>query len=411
MDKNTCCQICVKEFFKVSNLRRHIKRFHPESFQPLPKKQFAFTCDVCGKNFSYIRNYRCHLKTHDPNAPSSKVMKKCPLCAFLSEKAELYEHFEKDHDIRLITEQLNFDDTDSFLKWKLTLENDSGSHFVRNYTQQTKCYDEVILYVCHRSGHTFPKGENMNKVGNDNMMKKIGGFCPASIKMMKKKDGSVLASFLETHIGHIDEEDTGQGDTTKKLKSIMLRHKNSSNLAKDSLVKSDDVWQFHSRNKEEIYVISINENQCCSDCPFTCLDCKACIHKYSCSCKDWTVKWNMCVHIHLLCRLLNEEQEKNQEQILTQRSNSSLDITDLIIYDGANTGGRDNERKSPIIIQEVSQEVSVEAKNIILREFSDIIVKCNSPSLFQEIVTIVGGLKARVECEEILAPTQDFIAR
>lgn len=408
MDKNTCCQICVKEFFKVSNLRRHVKRFHPEIFKPLPKKQFAFTCDVCSKNFSYIRNYRCHVKNHDPNPPRTKIMKKCPLCAFVSQKTELYEHFKKIHNIKLATEQLRFADCDSFMKWKMSLENDTRSHFVRNYTQQTKYYDEVILFVCHRSGHYFGKVKNMEKVKNDIVTKKIGGFCPANIKMMKKNDGSILVSFLQAHVGHSDEMENSSSDSAKKLKSINLRHKNSFNLAKNCLVKSQDVWQYQSQNKDEIYVISVNDNQCELDCPFSCQDCKACIHKYSCSCKDWTLKWNMCVHIHLLCRLFNEEPKDKQEQILASQSNSSLDITDLIIYDG----GRDNEPKTPAIIhsvQEITPGIPIEEKNIVLQEFSDILIKCNSPNIFREIVTIIGGLKARVECEEVLSPNPNLI--
>lgn len=323
MDKNTCCQLCKKEFFKSSNLRRHIKRFHPETFEPLPKKQFAFTCEVCGKNFSYVRNYRSHIKTHDPNPPPTKIMKKCPLCTFASEKTEMYEHFEKSHNISLVKEELKSVDLDSFTKWKMSFENDTQSHFVRSYTQQTKYYDEVILYVCHRSGHYLPKVKNMDKM-NDVSTKKIGGFCPASIKMMKKNDGSVLVSFLQTHIGHTNEEEKPHGKSAKKLKSILLRHKNSCTLPKNSLVKSENVWQFQSEKKDEIYVISVNDIHCGLKCPFTCQDCKACIHKYSCSCKDWTVKWNMCVHIHLLCRLLNEEEEEKQGSITQCNSSESI---------------------------------------------------------------------------------------
>lgn len=89
-----------------------------------------------------------------------------------------------------------------------------------------------------------------------------------------------------------------------------------------------------------------------------------------------------------------------------------LDISDLIVYDAANGAERENEQsKSNVIIHEIRSIIPVEEKNLILQDFSDILIKCNSLSLFQEIVTIVDGLKARVECEELLSPTQNFISR
>ncbi|KAL3273728.1 hypothetical protein HHI36_015157 [Cryptolaemus montrouzieri] len=122
---------------------------------------------------------------HDPNPPQTKTLKNCPLCDYTSDKKQLYQHFEKCHETIVVTELIEFPSFEHFMTWKVTLENDTKTNFIRGYTQQTKYYDEVILFVCHRSGHHFPKTKNI-KFKNDVITKKIGGFCPASIKMMKK---------------------------------------------------------------------------------------------------------------------------------------------------------------------------------------------------------------------------------
>ena len=48
------------------------------------------------------------------------------------------------------------------------------------------------------------------------------------------------------------------------------------------------------------------------DCKLICTGCGSCIHQFSCTCVDSCIKWNMCKHIHLVCRYLrNSETELN----------------------------------------------------------------------------------------------------
>nr|CAI5839597.1 unnamed protein product [Callosobruchus analis] len=42
--------------------------------------------------------------------------------------------------------------------------------------------------------------------------------------------------------------------------------------------------------------------------------CCACIHHFVCSCLDCSIKWNMCKHIHLVCRFINSNPICNQEE-------------------------------------------------------------------------------------------------
>ncbi|GFT02039.1 MULE domain-containing protein [Nephila pilipes] len=56
-----------------------------------------------------------------------------------------------------------------------------------------------------------------------------------------------------------------------------------------------------SSSSHETYLV-LESNTNCS-CKLICTDySNTCIHNYSCTCLDASVKWNMCKHIHLVCR-------------------------------------------------------------------------------------------------------------
>ncbi|XP_072389603.1 uncharacterized protein [Diabrotica undecimpunctata] len=64
----------------------------------------------------------------------------------------------------------------------------------------------------------------------------------------------------------------------------------------------------------KIIEIRKRENDVECDCQLICTDCNVCIHKYSCSCLDSAIAWNMCKHIHLLCRYRQLTKESSQEE-------------------------------------------------------------------------------------------------
>ncbi|KFM70403.1 hypothetical protein X975_24702, partial [Stegodyphus mimosarum] len=48
------------------------------------------------------------------------------------------------------------------------------------------------------------------------------------------------------------------------------------------------------------------------------MECKSCIHNYICTCIDSSIKWNMCKHIHLICRVKSMNTENNSEEVILQ---------------------------------------------------------------------------------------------
>lgn len=99
-----------------------------------------------------------------------------------------------------------------------------------------------------------------------------------------------------------------KGKLSHKLKELRARHKSSETLSTDLIVKNGISWEIPSSSSAcfEVYSIEENRGSCTGDCKLICTDCGICIHKYSCTCIDSCIKWNMCKHVHLLCRYLKQ---------------------------------------------------------------------------------------------------------
>ncbi|KAJ8909269.1 hypothetical protein NQ315_017551, partial [Exocentrus adspersus] len=91
-----------------------------------------------------------------------------------------------------------------------------------------------------------------------------------------------------------------KGKITSKLRDIRHRHKTSLKLNPDLVIQSEEG-------------IGKLVNPDCK-CQLTCEECNVCLHKYSCSCIDSSIKWVICKHIHLLSRkLINDMQPHMKE--------------------------------------------------------------------------------------------------
>ncbi|XP_068082865.1 uncharacterized protein [Anabrus simplex] len=95
-----------------------------------------------------------------------------------------------------------------------------------------------------------------------------------------------------------------KGKVTAKLRDLRDRHKKSLQLRSNLVSENGDGgWAIASSNVPQLYyTVRLVQPDC--SCSITCTHCKACIHKFSCTCIDASIKWNMCKHIHLLCRTL-----------------------------------------------------------------------------------------------------------
>ncbi|KAJ8949050.1 hypothetical protein NQ314_008301 [Rhamnusium bicolor] len=67
------------------------------------------------------------------------------------------------------------------------------------------------------------------------------------------------------------------------------------NLFDNNILIDENGWSVVSTKCSEIHYIRQNLEEC--NCNLRCPPCNICIHKFSCSCVDCSVKWNMCTHL------------------------------------------------------------------------------------------------------------------
>ncbi|CAG9761474.1 unnamed protein product [Ceutorhynchus assimilis] len=87
----------------------------------------------------------------------------------------------------------------------------------------------------------------------------------------------------------------------QKIKTIQICHKAMEKMNLITLIQTKDGWEIVTQS--EIYQIQKQET-ICKDCPLICKPCNVCLHQFQCSCLDSTVKYNICKHIHLVARFI-----------------------------------------------------------------------------------------------------------
>ncbi|KAJ8911350.1 hypothetical protein NQ315_011643 [Exocentrus adspersus] len=100
-----------------------------------------------------------------------------------------------------------------------------------------------------------------------------------------------------------------KGKITTKIRELRKRHRKSVNLDKTLVLENGEGWDIPSSSKNNFELYHIEKIKEVCDCQLICTDCGVCIHKYTCSCIDSSVRWNMCKHIHLLCSYIKEKVE------------------------------------------------------------------------------------------------------
>lgn len=103
-----------------------------------------------------------------------------------------------------------------------------------------------------------------------------------------------------------------KGKISSKIKDLRARHKTSECMNPNLVMVREQGWDVPSTSCQEFYKVE-ERKLICNNCKLVCQQCNACIHQYSCSCIDSSVKWNMCKHVHLVCRFLNDRKELEVE--------------------------------------------------------------------------------------------------
>ncbi|RZF33864.1 hypothetical protein LSTR_LSTR016556 [Laodelphax striatellus] len=412
-NKIITCSACTRTFTRTYNVKRHFQKVHPNlenPYQSEVKRRCLVMCAMCDSIFNNFR--------------------------------DLDTHFLREHDIALKTEIFNFSSAGEFYDWKKELEDKHNALFTKRSGKKALADNNnySLYFNCHRSGIYIEKEQRQRKLKSQGSAK-INASCPSRMKAVFESDGSVNVEYCMTHVGHGNEfrrtnftqndrqssksnPESGSKDNqvSSKLRSIRERHRKSTTLGVDLVIEtnlgSEKAWNVVSPSKRpQIFTVK-QASEC--ECTLTCVSCQVCIHRYTCTCSDSTVRWNMCKHIHLVCRYLKNDPEPvvlaeeeafnncdSLESNLQIEDDSKIGVTDHVILkpiaepDGACNSqalapGDDVSAKmdideSHIILDANDPSVTDRIKIEILNEINDILQTSTS---IEELDLIKKGVKS-----------------
>nr|XP_023028933.1 uncharacterized protein LOC111517119 isoform X1 [Leptinotarsa decemlineata] len=190
---------------------------------------------------------------------------------------------------------------------KETLE--FGNYFLTYYVNQVEAWA-----YCYRLNSNFDA--NMDVERMHHTMKHI--FLKSNSS--KKLDKTIFAILKFVREKLLEQLTTiRKGKLSSKLKDLRLRHDKSQKLDQNSVAKMENGWEVSSSTKQEMYFVEQKKLEC--DCKIICPECNVCLHQYSCTCIDSSVRCNMCKHIHLVCRYekqLSGEKEDETTEIIEE---------------------------------------------------------------------------------------------
>lgn len=91
------------------------------------------------------------------------------------------------------------------------------------------------------------------------------------------------------------------------INNINTRHRSAVHIKSSQIDQTSEVtWIVKSESFDHGYIVQ--KQQSCS-CKIMCVACKVCAHLFSCTCDDYSIKNNMCKHIHAV--IINVIKEEN----------------------------------------------------------------------------------------------------
>ncbi|KAB0805099.1 hypothetical protein PPYR_02069 [Photinus pyralis] len=236
---------------------------------------------------------------------------------------------------------------DNFLR---ALVNDAdtcefGQYFKRYYTENVEAWA-----YCHR----LHSGLNTNM--HIERMHETIKYIYLNGKVVKRLDKAINALMKFVRDKLFERLITlNKGKISSKLKDLRARHKTSEGMDLKLVMVTEEGWEVPSALCQDLYKVEARKINC--TCKLVCQQCHACIHQYSCSCIDSSVKWNMCKHVHLVCRFLNDRKELEVGNI-TQGPVPNASI--LQIDDGISSKVEEEQK----ILAAISQNTSISEENL-----------------------------------------------
>nr|XP_042912137.1 uncharacterized protein LOC122272463 [Parasteatoda tepidariorum] len=230
-----------------------------------------------------------------------------------------------------------------------------GDYFFQFYGQNSACW--AYCYRTNLGINTNMHLESMHRTLKYIYFKgkKVKRLDKSVIQIMKFIRDKLFDRLVILH----------KGKLVPKLSDLRLRHQTSLALSLDFVSEINDSFIVLSSNDPATtYMVKKNNKSC--TCRLRCDECDSCLHAYTCTCIDASIKNNMCKHIHLTCRYLQSKQCIDKV---------GVEATSLCI----DTDKADKDFEENVIVTELLKESGtvnislIEAKEDLIKKFSDMI--------------------------------------
>ncbi|KAF2896556.1 hypothetical protein ILUMI_09606 [Ignelater luminosus] len=167
------CFFCKKEFSSTSTRNRHLKNKHRVEVENNRNKHII--CPLCSKeNAEVLNNYE-----------------------------SLNKHLNEVHCVNIKQTNISFSNIEEFEIWRKQEQRDVNYACERRIKRNNGI--EEMYYKCNRSDSRGFKSNCCKRSAKTGGSIKISGVCPSRIVAKVVENGAVTITFVETHIGHIDE--------------------------------------------------------------------------------------------------------------------------------------------------------------------------------------------------------------
>lgn len=196
------------------------------------------------------------------------------------------------------------------------LNNDKDTHEFLKYFKNQFVNSKILWSEWHREMYGFKSDTNIEKIHN---IIKYMFLNKSNVEHVEKALNNIMKYVRDMHIyKFVNNEDSGV-----KVRKISVQHDEAvSEFPATRIMEHENTWKVDFPAIAGCQIHTVNEIDEICNCSLICPFCNVCVHKYSCSCSDSSLKWNMCKHIHLLCYYLS-----------MTKNNHLLNSDGIIYYD------------------------------------------------------------------------------
>lgn len=219
-------------------------------------------------------------------------------------KIKVYKH------LRVLMESLNQIEFEELLQYIINellasdATKDFGEYFLQYYAQRAQ-----LWAYCYRVG----LGINTNMYME--AMHKTLKYIYLEGKKNKRIDKCIhaLIKLVRDHMFQRLKKNI-KGKNSYRINLINSSHRKINEFKSEDIIEENNLWKIKSSSNSYVYTVQKISTDHHDKCELFCKVCNICIHNFSCTCPDYSIKLNLCKHIHAVSQKVSKVPEIQVER-------------------------------------------------------------------------------------------------